>query len=663
MKKKILAYLCALAGVLVACDDMTDQPQPNDGIQGGTLLETGTAEMYILSEGLFNLNNSTLARYSFSKGTWTPNWFYAMNRRDLGDTANDMDVYGSKLYVVVNVSSTVEVINLADGKVLQQISLVDENGASRQPRAIAFHEGKAYVCSFDGTVARIDTTTLQVDTLTRVGRNPEDLCVQDGKLYVSNSGGLDWEGIGVDRTVSVVDLQSFRETRKIEVGPNPGRILPGPDHTVYVATYGAQIEKGDYHLVCIDTQKDEVKVRYDEPVTEFAINDRLAYIYTFDYQRQEASIKVFDLGSGKVQRESFITDGTEMQRPYSISVNPYSGNVYLTEAYNYQVVGDVLCFSPQGKLLFRIQGVGINPNTVIFRDRDGAPVTGGGDAEPDSSMYAYADTVFEYVPAPSQYMNTSVTASGEGFTPAQVLAEANRMFRNPKQCLLSLGAWGGYITVGFRKAVKNVPDAYDLKVYGNAYYDMFGTWQDRPGGNAEPGIVWVAKDVNGNGIPDDPWYELAGSEFQNPNTIRDYQITYYRPAAGQDVRWTDNQGNEGTVPRNIYHTQVSYYPEWMPDELTFRGTRLPDNAVNEPREDMPEHWVGYAYDYGYADNHPNNTDGCSLKLEWAVDQSGQPVQLDCIHFVRIYTAVNQVCGWVGETSTEIQAVENLNYGR
>ena len=137
MKKKIFVYLCALAGMFAACDDMTDQPQADDGIQGGALLETGTAEMYILSEGLFNLNNSTLARYSFSKGTWTPNWFYAMNRRDLGDTANDMDVYGSKLYVVVNVSSTVEVINLADGKVLQQISLVDENGASRQPRAVA----------------------------------------------------------------------------------------------------------------------------------------------------------------------------------------------------------------------------------------------------------------------------------------------------------------------------------------------------------------------------------------------------------------------------------------------------------------------------------------------------------------------------------------------
>ena len=72
-------------------------------------------------------------------------------------------------------------------------------------------------------MARIDTASLQVEALAQVGRNPEDLCVQDGKLYVSNSGGLDWEGIGVDRTVSVVDLAAFTETKQIEVGPNPER--------------------------------------------------------------------------------------------------------------------------------------------------------------------------------------------------------------------------------------------------------------------------------------------------------------------------------------------------------------------------------------------------------------------------------------------------------
>ena len=89
---------------------------------------------------------------------------------------------------MVNVSSTVEVIDLQSGLSVKQIPMLTDNGSSRQPRAITFDSGKAYVCSYDGTVARIDTASLEIDGVAEVGRNPEDLCVQDGKLYVSNSG-------------------------------------------------------------------------------------------------------------------------------------------------------------------------------------------------------------------------------------------------------------------------------------------------------------------------------------------------------------------------------------------------------------------------------------------------------------------------------------------
>ena len=66
---------------------------------------------------------------------------------------------------------------------------------------------------------------------------------------------------------------------------------------------------------------------------------------------------------------------------------------------------------------------------------------------------------------------------------------------------------------------------------------------------------------NGNGLPDDEWYELAGSEYGKDTETRNYEITYYRPQpANGDIRWTDNQGGEGFVYRNSYHQQDSYYP-------------------------------------------------------------------------------------------------------
>ena len=175
-------YLILFVFVLLihACDDITDKDSPEDN--EGSNTETGTAGIYVLSEGLFNLNNSTLMFHSLKNGQTDTDYFRSKNHRGLGDTANDMAIYGSKLYIVVNVSSQIEVIDRASGLSLKRIPVLNENGSSRQPRYIAFHKDKAYVCSFDGTVARIDTTSLEIEEYATVGRNPDGICVQGDKL-------------------------------------------------------------------------------------------------------------------------------------------------------------------------------------------------------------------------------------------------------------------------------------------------------------------------------------------------------------------------------------------------------------------------------------------------------------------------------------------------
>ena len=668
-KIKPIQWACLLMGCVLplfyaSCDDMEDKPVTST--VEGQITETGTAEIYILSEGLFNLNNSSLTRYSFRTHQLKTNYFSTINKRGLGDTANDIALYGNKLYIVVNVSSTLEVVDFTTGQSIKQIPMRTENGSSRQPRHIAFHKDKAYVCSFDGTVARIDTTSLEIEATVKAGRNPESLCVQNEKLYVSNSGGLDYtEGIGVDNTVSVIDLASFTEIKKITVGPNPGCILPDSENFVYVATHGKNIVEGDYHLVKINSHTDEVERVFDEKVMNFAIQGNVGYLYNYNYQTEDASIKMFNLQTGETIREHFITDGTQIHTPYGIHINPYSGNIYITEAYSYTVTGDVLCFNQNGQLQFRLNRIGLNPNTVVFSNRASSTGTEEEEQPSPDAPSAYANKVLAYCPAPGQFMNTSTTAYEKGFSAEDVRRKAEEKLKDPYLCLLSLGGFGGSIVVGFDHTVPNISGAYDFKIYGNASYDSFGTLTGALGGSSEPGIVLVSKDVNGNGLADDEWYELKGSEYDSKHTIKDYAITYHRPASPlSSVKWTDNQGNTGYVYRNETHTKNDYYPAWIEeDEMTFYGSRLKDNAVNEPRPGMPEHWVGYCYAYGYADNHPNDEKGALFKIDWAVDKEGRSVKLDGIDFVKIYTAVNQYCGWMGEISTEVQAVEDLHFAK
>ena len=286
----------------------------------------------------------------------------------------------------------------------------------------------------------------------------------------------------------------------------------------------------------------------------------------------------------------------------------------------------------------------------------------------------YIQAVDEYRPAPGQYVNDAPEYE-EGDTEADMIRKCNERVAGlgPLDAhLVALGGWGGYITFHFDHPVANVPGQRDFAVWGNAYQEMrhlvFG-------GMNEAGIVMVSQDTNGNGLPDDTWYEISGSCDVDSvgKVVYGYEVTYRRnPMA--DIPWTDNQGNSGTIDRNHYHEQ-EYFPMWLTDdELSFRGTRLPDNMVDLSTE-VDQSWSPYYYvlmgfHYGYADNLPNFTDdadatsynveGCGIDISWAVDEQRQPVNLDHIDFVKVYTAVNQKCGWLGETSTEVAGAEDLH---
>ena len=102
MKRKLtyIFWFCLpLLLLLNACDDMEDKPFTSSDITGDPT-ETDTAELYALCEGLFNQNNSSLMRFSFNNQRMVRNYFKTINHRGLGDTANDLAIYGSKIYIV-----------------------------------------------------------------------------------------------------------------------------------------------------------------------------------------------------------------------------------------------------------------------------------------------------------------------------------------------------------------------------------------------------------------------------------------------------------------------------------------------------------------------------------------------------------------------------------
>ncbi|MBV8253301.1 MAG: hypothetical protein JO154_11895 [Chitinophaga sp.] len=250
--------------------------------------------------------------------------------------------------------------------------------------------------------------------------------------------------------------------------------------------------------------------------------------------------------------------------------------------------------------------------------------------------------VYAYLPAAGQFVNSP----GIG-----TLADAQALIGSTSN-MVSLGAFGGYIIFGFDHSVSNGTGA-DIGVYGNPLGPTY-QW-------SEPGIVMVSQDVNNNGIPDDPWYELAGSEYNSSATVKNYTITYYNPhAVGTNVTWKDNLGNTGIVQANAYHTTNNYYPTFAAnqDSISFTGTKLANTLV--PGSIV----TNLAYAWGYSDSYSNDyvTYGYNtFDISWAVDGSGNPVSLGYIDFVKVYTGQNCNSGaMLGEISTEVKGARDMH---
>lgn len=295
----------------------------------------------------------------------------------------------------------------------------------------------------------------------------------------------------------------------------------------------------------------------------------------------------------------------------------------------------------------------------------------------------YITKVLDYRPAVGQFVNTMPEYEA-GDTQETMNRKVLDAIGNNKKGLITLGGYGGYVTVGFDHTIENKTGLCDFRVLGNTFYSTTETNPDNlTGGSCEPGIILVAQDKNGNGMPDDDeWYEIAGSAYHDPsaevwydlakehgndvNLYKNYQITYHRPTTlpttaeekKNYIRWEDNHGHSGYKQMNDFHNQ-SYFPEWIEgDRLTFTGTCLPQNGIDKSGEG--KYYKLYKFGYGYADNAMNTDDASAIDIDWAIDSNGKSVHLSGVDFIRIYTGVNQENGWIGECSTEVAGVEDLH---
>ena len=356
MKKdfiKLLAVSVLFIATLSGCNDPKPKPK-NENFSVGVI---------VMNEGNWHANNASLTAYDLTRKETVADYFAEKNGRGLGDVANDALIYGSKLYVVVNISSLVEVIDTATGKSLQQISLFNEKGIAREPRRVCSHNGKIYVCCFDSTVLRIDTALLQVEAMGKAGLNPDGIAASDGKLYVSNSGGLNYPDYGT--TVSVMDPNSLTVLKTIPVRINPVKSSADGLHHVWVMSWG-DYDTQKACIQCIDTQTDSVVATFDESVSDFDIHNNIVYLLCSDYSDPWLACKSIDAISFRMET---LFEKTSLTTPYNLNIRPSDGSIWICDALDYSSFGNVYCFDRQGNELHRFEAGNCPGHIVFYRSK------------------------------------------------------------------------------------------------------------------------------------------------------------------------------------------------------------------------------------------------------------------------------------------------------
>lgn len=311
-------------------------------------------------------NKATLDFFDYTTGTYHRNIYAQINPnviKELGDVGNDIQIYGNKLYAVINVSNKIEVLDAKTAKKIKTINL--ENC-----RYIKFSNGKAYASSYAGPVVldpnaplgkvvEIDTASLTIQRSAVVGYQPEEMEIIGDRLFVANSGGYKFPNY--DKTVSVVDLNSFTETKKIDLAINLHRIEKDTYGDLYVSS------RGDYYnvpssLFVIDAITGTVKKDFHVSVSEMTIvNDKLYYFgneFNYNTHSYKKSFGIIDVKTEQIISNTVIDQQYVdlIKTPYGMAVNPITEDIYITDARNYVSTGYVYCFDKNGHFKWKTEG-------------------------------------------------------------------------------------------------------------------------------------------------------------------------------------------------------------------------------------------------------------------------------------------------------------------
>lgn len=360
-------YLLSLGIAFTACEN---EDGPDTYPPDNETLSDHRA--YILYEGSMNANNSGIAFYApAGDADFIGNIYFTQNQASLGDTGLTMVEDNNQLYVVVSGSKYVTKLN-QDCVELTRHSFGEEVG---DPRYIDVEDGYAYVTHHGNRVSKLDANTLEEVAFFEGGDNLEGIVMCNGRLYVANTYRQEGSNWIYNTEVFVINPQTMQLEETLDVIINPERLYEFDDK-VYLLSRGNYADIPN-QLQCIDpAQGNEVTKLFE--ATKVAEGPQgLLYVVnsntTYDANRNATTVNTFftyNLRTGA--RADMLPDvpaELDGANIYLLAFDDETDDLYIGTT-DYVTNGTIYRFNSQGTLVDTFDAGGINPNTMLFIDKD-----------------------------------------------------------------------------------------------------------------------------------------------------------------------------------------------------------------------------------------------------------------------------------------------------
>lgn len=354
--KKIRLFTCLFAALAMAASCVEKDPEggQNSELPSGIL---------VLNEGNMGSNDASLSLREINTKTTREGVFRSVNNIQLGDTGQDILRCQDRLYIAVSGSKVIFVVD-SNLKMKCMLEIFGEDSNKLTPRSMIYAAGKVYVTCYEGFLAEIDCKSYEY-RLVKVGPNPEGLAYLDGKIYVANSGGMNYLD-GYNSDISVVDAATLKETGRIDVNCNPQNIISdGVSPLLYICSWGNYADI-PAKLQIYDTASKELRDLGYADVHSIALaaeGKLLVACGGYDAQWQvEGTIYSHDFATDTPEGEFSLHKFTPY---YSLSTDPERGYVFVGTS-NYKTNGNMYMLDDSGKVLDSWDTAGLNPHKGLY---------------------------------------------------------------------------------------------------------------------------------------------------------------------------------------------------------------------------------------------------------------------------------------------------------